>query len=159
MSVGKKEDFGKSEVGTKDLKRVFTTVRIKIAASGDNPAAEVYKKLLCDSGGHTIVPVENLAPYTKTKQVKLGPLVKDGSIPHYVVEGGATMEVSVENHGGGGAETKSCSKIRASTEFDTPTEQDGVKMDGLLGMDQFDELKADPAKSADSSKGYLAKRV
>jgi hypothetical protein len=159
MSVGKKEDFGKYEIGTKDLKRIFTTVRIKIAASGDNEATEIYKKLLCDTGGHTIVPVENLLPYINTKQVKRGPLVNDGSIAHYVIEGGATMEVSVQNHGGGGTETKPCTNIRASTEFDTPTEQDGVKMDGLLGADQFDELKADPVKSADGTKGYLAKRV
>jgi hypothetical protein len=29
---------------------------------------------------------------------------------------------------------------------------------GILGMDQFDELEADPAKTKDGKKSYLGKR-
>ena len=34
-----------------------------------------------------------------------------------------------------------------------------VAVMGILGMDQSDELKADPTKTADGKKAYLAKRA
>lgn len=68
-----------------------------------------------------------------------------------------TMEIEVEDHGGGNAEIRQCSTMSAHfVSDDVPAFTPAT---GLLGMDQFDAIQADPVKSADGTRAYLAKRA
>jgi hypothetical protein len=67
---------------------------------------------------------------------------------------GAKMDVEVEDHGRGKAETRTCDKIRVPTLSDEEAEKKFGGAVALLGRDQFNELKADPVKSEDEKTGY-----
>lgn len=129
---------------------------------------EVMKELIVDIGSpKTIIPYSNLKRFfRKTAIAKAtdvdGKVIETAShqgVGKITKLAGATMEVEVENHGGGGLMTRTCSEIWVHSKSDDKAKKifDGAV--GLLGMDQFDNLKADPVKSTNGKKAYLARGV
>jgi len=118
------------------------------------------KTLMADTGSpFTMIDLDNLMDLLKNgkatpgkgQQTNFGPLVEIK---------GASMAIEVRNHGGGGEQTKTCSKLWGGDRKKDQWKKDfGKDVMGILGMDQFDELKADPTKTADGKKAYLAKRA
>lgn len=66
------------------------------------------------------------------------------------------MELEIEDHGGGNRETTECSSV--SCHFKIDPGETFIGVDGIIGMDQFDSIGADPVKNADRTRGYLARR-
>jgi hypothetical protein len=132
---------------------------IKVRLMGKQEYA-AEKTLMADTGSpFTMIDIDNTkdvkqkgkAEYGKTQETNFGPLIEIK---------GAKMAAEVRNHGGGGAQSRLCSKLWGSLRDKDRWKKDfGKDVMGILGMDQFDELKADPTKTADGKKAYLAKRA
>jgi hypothetical protein len=149
--------------------RIVARVIIKSAPKPpSDKGMQVMKELICDGASpRTIVPASNLKRFfEKTEIAKAtdanGKVIQEAShqgVGKITKLAGATMDVEVEKHGGGDRETRTCSEIWVHSQPDDKAKKifDGAV--GLLGMDQFDNLRADPVKSADGKKAYLAKRV
>ena len=111
-------------------------------------------ELVADTGGITIIPFKRIAPWIGRTSVGQGP-IQQTNFGSTIRLSGLTMEVEVEDHGGGNPEIRTCDQINAHFLPDGTF----LSADGLLGMDQFDNLRADPVKNAAGDRAYLAKRT
>lgn len=134
--------------------RIITKVRIKSPSLIPNQKGlDRTLELVADTGGITIIPYQDIAPWIGHTSIVEGP-VQHTNFGTVVQLSGLIMEVEVEEHGGGNPEIRQCDEIHAHF---LPLGS-FLSVDGLLGMDQFDRLKADPVKNAAGDRAYLAKR-
>ena len=133
--------------------RISTPVQIRAPArkAGD-PEMSVPKKLVADTGGSTIIPYENVRKYFKTHDITPGAATDSNFGPRLDLDG-ATMDIEVEKEDGS-KETRHCSKMG----LHFAPEETFAPDQGLLGMDQFDTIKADPRKNADGTRAYISAR-
>ena len=103
------------------------------------PIHSAPKKLVADTGGRTVIPIENI----KDWGLKLGPAQGTNFGPMFDVIG-AEMVVPVSDYGGASAGIRTCSNIAVHT----LGEKAFGGCDGLLGMDQF-ELSASRPREND----------
>jgi hypothetical protein len=134
--------------------RMVKTIEITIPRPPPLPPVRINKQLLLDTGGITMIPLANVAPFFGI--VALGPMhgTNFGTTFDLI---GATMTIEVTDHQGLKPETRTCSSIRVHFREPFATIA-GVQIDGLLGMDQFDNLHADPAKSLTGETIRVVKR-
>ncbi len=120
---------------------------------------EFEKELLADTGARaTILPRSNfLEKIGKFDKEDFG-LLHENNFGKQIELKNADMEVEVEDHGTGNPEKRNCDKMRLHLFTDDEAKKIFAGAVGLLGMEQFDNLKADPVKSADGKKAYMAKR-
>jgi hypothetical protein len=132
---------------------------IKVRLMGTQEYA-VEKTLMADTGApFTMIDLDNLIDLLKKGKATPGKAQLTNFGPLVEIKG-ATMAAEIRNHGGGGAQSGLCSKLwGGDRKKDQWKKEFGKDVMGILGMDQFDELKADPTKTADGKKAYLAKRV
>lgn len=120
---------------------VEVTVRAPpIPAGQPGPAQhETKKKLLADTGGFTCIPFENIRQWG----MKFGPVQGSNFGQLFALEG-AEMVVEVEEFGRRKKELRTCPTIFIHLNG----EKAFAGVNGVLGMDQFNRLSADPAKTS-----------
>ena len=131
-------------------------IEITVKNSKD-PTKTATKRLLGDTGAHfTTIDTANVAA--------LGGEVKaiEGSTRSYdrFHVDGLTMDVECEDETGAKS-TKSCSTMYAmdvDKRSNAGKLMDDNNLKGILGMDQFDTLGADPAKYDDTKRVYMRLR-
>jgi hypothetical protein len=137
--------------------RISTRVRISSESVLPNvPSPTVEKRLIADGGGVTVIPFANIIGFFGRTLAAPGAITRSNFGPLVAIMN-LTMEVEVEKHGRGERETRRCSKV--SCHFFPKPRDIFLGTEGLLGMDQFDEIKADPVKSADGRTAYMARRA
>jgi len=139
-------------------REILVTVKIKGRSTIPGvPDMDIDQELIADSGSPTtLVDWRNIAPFFDHMSATMGQVLKTNfGLILQIFD--LTMEVEVEDHGGGNAEIRQCPYMSAHfVSDDVPAFTPAT---GLLGMDQFDTIQADPVKSADGTRAYLAKRV
>jgi hypothetical protein len=130
-------------------------IRVEVTVRNTTSKAEHKKTLLADTGANdTQIEMQN----ANDLGGKHGPIVH-GSFGDMFEVTGLEMEVEVEDAKGTKIK-KTCPKI-AGTAF-TAKFRKGLKdigCVGVLGMDQFDSLGADPVKNAEGARAWLELRV
>jgi hypothetical protein len=123
---------------------VEVTIQTPIPAGQKTPAHSTKKKLVADTGGSTLIPYKNI----KDWNLKFGPLGNSSFGPVAALIG-AEMVVEVEDYGRGNKTMRTCGKIEVH--FAKEPEKTFGGCEGLLGMNQFNVLNADPAKLTDGT--------
>lgn len=127
-------------------KHIIIPATIQNPTSGNN----VDIRLIADTGSElTLVPSNKVT--LNPPHVRTGRLVYTNFGPTYEIIG-ATLTVEVEDYGGGNPTNKQTPTfhVHYSTAF-LPW------ADGLIGMDTFDQIEADPVKTK-SGDAYLQTR-
>lgn len=138
--------------------RIIVEVRVLVPPAPPNfGGLDEKKELVADTGSpFTMIPWSNVGSVmTGGGSLHIGPIVKS-NFGATCILGNVTMEVEVEDYGGGNTTTKQCSKVHAH--FLKDHEKVFLGVQGLRGMDQFDSIGADPVKAADGKKAYMARR-
>jgi hypothetical protein len=120
----------------------------------------VEKTLMADTGSpFTMIDLDNFKDLIRKGKAKPGK-GQDTNFGPLIEIDGASMGVEVRDHcNEKDVHTGLCSKMWGSERGKDRWKKDfGKDVMGILGMDQFDELGADPAKSKDGKKSYLGKR-
>lgn len=135
------------------------SVEVTVKNSKDASKPPMQKKLLADTGSpYTLIGLGNAEKGgAKTKPIE----GDDGHITFgdLFTVSDLEMEVEVEDSKGNKT-TKTCDKLRACKfKIDVAMElMARLKLNGILGMDQFDSLGADPAKNGAKTKAFLELR-
>jgi hypothetical protein len=131
-------------------------IKVRLKGKGDYFAE---KTLMADTGSpFTMIDIDNFKDLLRRGKAKTGK-GQDTNFGPLIEITGASMAVEVRDHCDGSAQTKLCSKMWGSDRSKDQWKRDfGKGVMGILGMDQFDELEADPAKTKDGKKSYLGKR-
>lgn len=131
--------------------RVITSITIQIGT-----LTSINRELVADTGAPwTIIPSSDVSPYFSTGQVMVGPIIQT-NFGKIIKISGVKVEVEVEDFGGGNHQTKQSKSAYAH--FHTG-HGPFLSAYGLLGMDVFDDVEADPVKTTLGNEGYLARRV
>lgn len=131
-------------------------IRVSVVVRNPKTGQKHEKQLLADGGSpYTLITPENAGALGGTPGPAKG---KHGGSDRIEIEG-LTMDVEVEDRSSGIKVTKSCSKISAMR-WPPAMKQglDAVGCEGLLGMDQYDALRADPVKTRDGKSAYMRSR-
>jgi hypothetical protein len=138
--------------------RIIVEVRVIVPPAPPSfIGLDEIKELVADTGSPiTMIPWSNVGSILAGGgTLHIGPIVKS-NFGATCILGNITMEVEVEDYGGGNPAIQQCSRVHAHFLKDHEGVFLGVQ--GLLGMDQFDSIGADPVKAADGKKVYLARR-
>lgn len=131
--------------------RVVFTASISCSSS----TAQAQTDLLADTGAHlTIIPDTLLTSFQG--QYSTGAIIPTNMAGAIVEVKGLTIEVQVEDHGGGSHQTKQTNRTLYAHSLGS---RSFPSSDGLLGMDVFDAVQADPVKNQSGGTAYLARRV
>lgn len=131
--------------------RVIFTATISCSSS----TTQAQTDLLADTGSHrTIISDTLLASFQG--HYSTGAIIPTNVAGSIVEINGLIIEVQVENHGGGSHQTKQTNRTLYAHSLGL---QSFPRSDGLLGMDVFDAVQADPVKDQPGGTTYLAQRV
>jgi hypothetical protein len=134
---------------------VKVTIRCPGKPAGQ-PEQKVEKTILVDSGGFTVIEKDNLKAFVGKTEMAPGPIIGTNFGPIQQLLG-LTMDVEVEDYGGGGKETRHCTDVAwGETKDEKNNGKFGKGTEGVLGAKQMKNLKADPGHLADGAP-YLCK--
>jgi hypothetical protein len=130
-------------------------IRVEVTVKNPTTKQEHKKKLVADGGSpFTVINLQNAKDLGGTPGPAKG---KHGGSDRFEISG-LSMDIEAED-GSGKKTTKNCDKISAA-EWNKAMKKglDEIGCEGLLGMDQFDAVGADPAKNAEGTKAFMRLR-
>lgn len=143
--------------------RVVLEARVRVDKTGDSEIV----RLVVDTGSHlTIISLSTANtliardPESGIQRVDMGEFEHFGRPYRAVSIGGVSLEVEVEDVGGGNSEVQSKGEIAAHDITDTELDEWFLPgAEGLFGMDQLDALGVDLVKNGTGTRAYLARRI